>query len=141
MTVSKSITEMTRKEFEALPYREKWNKDVICRSIVILPLRKLHESKWRCMDYVAISEKGEPICRLSGRSDSLALDGIGGLGYRYRKFTSNPQFPVAGWRIDCLRTSGLLHLVPGYRAVIVATEDLSSFEVFSVNKQTTEAGQ
>ena len=34
-----NIMTMKRWEFYTLPYREKWDKDVICNSIIILPAK------------------------------------------------------------------------------------------------------
>ena len=59
-----NINDMTRKDFEALPHR-KWNEEIICDNIIILPTKRKHDSGYRCMDFVAVT-KNEPICLLSG---------------------------------------------------------------------------
>lgn len=125
----KDINDWTRKDFNNLPCR-KWNEDVgEFDSFVILPMRQLHDSGFRCMDFVAV--KGDqPICRLSGCSDVVHLDGIGGYGYDWlKKYGTCPELvPPSNWSIDCLRKSGLLRLFSGK---LVAGEALSSFELYT----------
>ena len=109
---SKSVATMTRKEFEAVPKR-KWDEDIgAFDSIVILPQRKLHNSQFRCLDFVAVVED-KPLARLSGCSDILHIEGIGGYGKNWlNKYAmAIPTLvPVGGWSIDCLRVSGLLRV-------------------------------
>lgn len=66
-----------------VPERGGWSRDIEeFSSLVIIPLNYAHDSGWMCMNFVAVNKDGEPICRLSGCSDVLNLDGIGGYGYR-----------------------------------------------------------
>lgn len=158
-----NIIEMTRRDFERLPYRESWGTEGICDQIIILPaqisrwqfwryrlrawvarllsykepedweiIRGLHDSGYRCMDYVAVVE-GEPICRLSGSSDVLHIEGIGGYGYHWLEKTKGVprMIPVAGWSFDCLPTSGLLRLWPDKKIIYGCA--LSSFEIYSTD--------
>ena len=127
----KDVNEMTRKEFEALPFREDWGKEVICNSLIILPgkSRPLHDSGYRCMDFVAVVD-GTPICRLSGGSDVIHVDGIGGYGYKWSEKGSVPNLmPPSGWSIDCLPKSGLLRMFT-HKGKIVCGAALSSFEMY-----------
>ena len=126
---------MTRKDFEQLPYRKEWNIDVKCDVIVILPTRKKHDSGWRLMDFVAVRD-GEAICRLSGSSDVLNLDGIGGFGHNwYDKYNAVPSMiPPSGWSIDCLPKSGLLRVWPS-SVRILAGSGLSNFEIYALPRQ------
>ena len=76
-----NIFNMTKEDFEKVPDRGGWSRDIgEFNSLVIIPQDYAHDSGWMCMDFVAVDEDGEPICRLSGCSDVLHLDGIGGLG-------------------------------------------------------------
>jgi len=115
-----NINKMTRKQFEALPHR-KWNKNVVCTSIIILPSQHLHESGYRYMDFVAVNGT-KPICLLSGCSDVVHIDGISG---RAKGNT------VSRWSIDCLPKSGLLRIWPASKRIL-CTEAVSSFEIFAV---------
>lgn len=135
---------MTRKQFEAVPHREKWNEHVTCDCIVIMPTRKMHDSGYRAMDFVAIKD-GKPLMRLSGCSDVIHIDGIGGRGYRYnRLIASNPiqRFSNLEERkarsIDCLHKSGLLRMWVD-QCNLVCGPSLSSFEVWAVNRNKREA--
>ena len=126
------ITEMTRKEFDALPCRD-WNEDIgNYDSLVILPgrMKDMHDSGYRCMDFVAV-RSGEAVCRLSGCSDVVHLDGIGGYGKDWlEKVSGVPKsVPVVAWSIDCLPKSGLLQIF--CRRKLSDTGSYSSFELFA----------
>lgn len=132
-TNRKSIEKWTRKEFETLPCR-KWNEDIgEFDSLIILPTRHIHDSGYRCMDFVAVINN-IPTVRLSGCSDVIHIDGIGGFELHwYLEFGSVPnKVPPKDWSIDCLKTSGLLRLFSHYK--LVAGAALSSFEIYSINK-------
>lgn len=129
------ISEMTRKDFESLPTKE-WNKEVECTSLIILPgkAKDMHESGFRCMDFVAV--KGdEAICLLSGCSDVLHIDGIGGYGNNWLgKYGTVPRaVPPSGWSIDCLPKSGLLRIWPTSQRILCGIS-LSSYEIYALEK-------
>jgi len=119
-----NINQMTRRQFNELPRREDWSKEVQCDCLIILPAQcdwlgviryhikrllarafrleppreceigHLHDSGYRRMDFVAVKD-GEPVCRLAGGSDMLHIEGIGGLGYRWlEKHGGCPPFLV-----------------------------------------------
>jgi hypothetical protein len=129
----KTIDEMTRKEFEALPWRESFSSKVEAAGIVILPTRKIHDSGYRCMDFVAVGRDNKAICRLSGCSDVIHIDGIGGWGADWlNRYGSVPSLiPPSGWSIDCLRVSGLLRMWPSSSRVDCG-DALSSFELYAL---------
>ena len=132
------IAQMTRKDFEALPDRGGYSEDVgEFSSLVIMPARTsrdLHDSGYRLMDYVAV-RNGEPIVRLSGGSDVLHLDGIGGFGPNWvERYGKVPDaIPTSAWSIDCLPKSGLLHIWPGSGRMVCGVS-LSSFEIYALPK-------
>jgi len=129
----KLVTEMSRKEFDALPNR-KWNEDIgEFDSMVILPLRTKHDSGYRCLDFVAVRQ-GKPICKLAGGSDVVHLNGIGGYGlnWLYIYGTCPKQVPPVDWSIDCLPKSGLLQIFTSGK--MRAGTALSSFELFHIKK-------
>ena len=155
------VTNMNISEFRKLPHR-KWDEQVICDSLIILPVKydlfgmvkykiknalarlfglsepdiwsigHIHDSGFRCMDFVAC-KKNEPVCLLSGCSDVVHIEGIGGLGYNwFERFNAVPtQIEPAGWSMDCLPKSGLLRIFPNYTKSIICAEALSSFEIYS----------
>ena len=126
------VNDMTRKDFDALPSRG-WNEDIgEFDSLVILPgrVKEMHDSGFRCMDFVAV-RKTVPICRLSGCSDVVHINGIGGYGKNwFSRVGGIPKTiePIS-WSIDCLAKSGLLRLF--CRHNLEAGEALSSFELFA----------
>lgn len=125
---AKVVARMTRKEIEAIPERKDWTEHTLCTSLVIIPLRRKHDSGYRMMDFLAVGFGDLPICRVSGISDVLHIDGIGGYGDPPNHSFVAPK----GWSIDCLPVSGLLRLF-GPRQMI-CTEALSSFNVFGEGK-------
>ncbi len=127
----KPIENMTRKDFEALPAREHWSKPVKCNSIVLLPTRQMHDSGYRVMDFVACNGN-RPVCRLSGCSDVLNLDGIGGYGWKWtERYVGVPKMiPPSGWSVDCLPRSGLLRIFP-YSWKMECGAALSNFEIYA----------
>ena len=117
---------MTRKEFEVLPYRDK-DRPIVFDSLVILPGRAkdLHNSGYRYMDFVAVI-RNCPLCRLSGHSDALHIDGIGS----WRRVQDTPP----NWTIDCLPKSGLLRIWPGpYK--MTCGPALSNFEIYCTTEK------
>lgn len=123
-----NIFNMTKEDFEKVPDREGWSKDIgEFNSLVIIPQDYAHDSGWMCMDFVAVDINGEPICKLSGYSDVLNFDGIGGYGdYRADK-TTNYVKPK-GWSIDCLPCGYLRVFSNG---ALTAGPALSNFAVYS----------
>ena len=133
----KTINEMTQAEFRALPYRSEGQ--VTGHSLIILPSRRLHDSGYRLLDFVLVSRKDKALCRVSGCSDVLHIDGIGGIGKDWlKRYGTCPNLvPPTGWSIDCLAKSGLLRLFPSqdrYKGITVDAMALSSFEVFAEPK-------
>jgi len=129
----KDVQNMTRKEFDALPYRGSFDsmiKDEIY-SIVILPQKSRHDSGYRLLDFVACGKNAQPICKLSGCSDVLHIEGIGGYGIDHTFIKQ--QIPVSGWSIDCLPTSGLLRIFCDKQISVGAA--LSSFEIYSIRRK------
>lgn len=125
-----NVFDMTKEDFEKVPKRGGWSRDIgEFNALVIIPQDYAHDSGWMYMDFVAVSKEGEPICRLSGCSDVLNLDGIGGYG-KWR--ADEHQFPnriePKGWSIDCL-PCGYLRLFS--RSAMVAGPALSSFEIYA----------
>ena len=122
------VFDMTKEDFEKVLERGGWSRDIgEFSSLVIIPLDYAHDSGFMCMDFVAVSEEGEPICRLSGCSDVLNLDGIGGYGnWRVGKLPS--YIEPKGWGIDCL-PCGYLRLFS--HSTLTAGPAVSNFEIYA----------
>ena len=127
------VQEMTKEDFEKVPRRERFDSDVGSFSrLVIIPTDDVHDSGYLCMDFVAVNDKDEPIARLSGCSDVLHIDGIGGYGRDARYAGTIPfssPIPIRAWCIDCLPKSGYLRLFCKHD--LTCGDALSSFEVYS----------
>ena len=132
--MEKTLGQYTRKELELIPARE-WNEDIgEFNSLIILPLRRIHDSGFRCMDFIACDGE-RPIARLSGCSDVIHIEGISGAGKdwfdKYKQLPNN--IPRRDWSIDCLKKSGLLRIFCSSK--LTCGPALSSFEIFSVNRK------
>ena len=124
------IFDMTKEDFEKVPGRGGWSRDIgELSSLVIIPQDYAHDSGRMCMDIVAVSKEDEPICRLSGCSDVLNLDGSGGYGkWRVDEHQFPSRIEPKGWSIDCL-PCGYLRLFS--RSMMTAGPTLSSFEIYA----------
>ena len=90
----------------------------------------MHESGYRRMNFVAV-KNGKPLCRLSGCSDVLHIEGIGGVGLKVisdKPFSYNDLVERKAWSIDCLPKSGLLRMWVN-DCDIVCGNALSYFEI------------
>lgn len=123
-----NIQKMSKKEFEAVPELEHWSDTIDdFDSLVILPTKRKHDSGYRVMDFVVVKE-GKAIVRISGCSDVLHIDGIGGFG-KWSADTGIPKSVVPkGWSIDCLPKSGLLRIF--CNGSLTTGMVVSSFELF-----------
>lgn len=123
------IHKMTLKDFRTLPACP-WDKIVMCDTLVLLPTREIHDSDYRCLYFVPCEGK-KPICRMSGSSDVLHLDGIGGAATFSILRKDQSGALLGSWNIDCLPVSGLLRLFSsGSR--LKCGPSLSLFEVYAI---------
>lgn len=99
-------------------------------SLIILPTNELHDSGYRAMEFVAVKD-GIPLCRLSGFSDALHVQGILGTGVPELRPSSHQIKNASQWTIDCLAESGLLRLFCRFQK-LSAGDDQSSFEIYSI---------
>lgn len=120
------IQKMTKEDFLAVPERKSFDSEIeLFNSMVIIPLDDLHDSGYMLMDFVAVDRKDEPICRLSGCSDVIHLDGIGGYGKHY--ISGMNSRPIEGWNIDCLPCGLLRIFCNGW---IESGDALSDFSIY-----------
>ena len=123
-----NIFEMTKEDFEKVPERGGWSRDIgEFSALVIIPQDYAHDSGWMCMDFVAVDKEGEPICRLSGYSDVLTFNVIGGYG-EWRGGELPNYIKPKWWRIDCL-PCGYLRLFSS--STLTAGPALSDFQIYA----------
>lgn len=123
-----NIFNMTKEDFEKVPERGGLSRDIgEFDALVIIPQDYAHDSGWMCMDFVAVNKDGNPICRLSGSSDILNLDGVGGYG-NWRGGKLQNHIGPKGWSIDCL-PCGYLRLFCDSK--LTAGPALSNFEIYA----------
>jgi len=129
----KSCSEWTIKEFKTLPLA-KWNEEIVCNSLIIFPQKRINDSGYRLLEFIAVNEKGIPFKRISGCSDVISLDGMGGYGDDWIKHINGiPKLiPISAWGIDSLKKSGLLRIF-SLKGKIKTGISLSNFEVFKID--------
>lgn len=127
----KKINEMTQQDFKSVKYRASFNNDIgVFEALVVLPGRKIRDSGYRCLDFVAVKDESA-LFRLSGYSDVVDFNGIGGYG-EWTGRLSNP-IPGVSWCMDCLPKSGLLRIwANGFLLKIGSA--LSTFELYAVKR-------
>ncbi len=122
------VNSMTKQELYQVKDREHFNTDIgLFDSLIILPgkSKDLHDSGYRVMDFVAV-KNNKPICKLSGCSDVIHIDGLRRL--------KNIDKLNKSWNIDCLPKSGLLRLFC-FDCDLKAGDALSSFDIIAILKQ------
>lgn len=123
------VHKMTLKEFRKLPVCP-WDKIVLCDSLVLLPTSAIHDSDYRCLYFVPCEGK-KPLCLMSGSSDVLHLDGIGGAATFGILKKERSGALLGSWNIDCLPVSGLFRLFSA-QSRLKCGPSLSSFEVYAI---------
>ena len=88
-----NIMEMNALDFLGLDYFE---PEESFYSVVIVPTGEVHDSGYQCMKYV-LAKGNEVVGCVSGISDVLHINGIGGRG---KDYTAELIKPI-NWRIDC----------------------------------------
>ena len=116
------ILTMKKEDFEKVPFRNAETNLDDFYSAVIIPAEDMHDSGYRCMDFVAVNSSKEPICRLD-------IDGIGGYGLNG---VLSDKVDNKAWKIDCL-PCGYLRIFPrtGYKlqADSIPVSDYSLYAV------------
>ena len=127
------IREMKKEDFETVPRRERFDSKCLAfDSLVIIPVDGDDNcsSRWGVMDFVGCIGE-ETVVRLSGCSETLELEGVGGHGEwfgpcDYRKMA------LPAWSIDCLPCGYLRIFCKGR---IKVGETGTSFEIFSQERK------
>ena len=130
-----NINDMTVKDFRKLPCVS-WEEDLgVYDCLVVVPGYKkdMHDSGYRCMSFVPVKDE-KPLGIISGCSDVIHFDGIGGYGKDWILRGGVPSMvSVSGWNIDCLPTSGLLRIFTSTHKMS-SDAPLSSFEIYKEDK-------
>ena len=131
-----NIHNAKKSDFYKLP-KIKWDEDMSGQqfdSIIILPERRKHDSGYMCMSFVGCIG-GDAVAIMSGGSDVLHIDGIGGLGKDWlERFPGVPKLvEPKSWSIDCL-PCGCLRIWAGGKNIEIGSM-LSSFEIFAEPKR------
>ena len=127
MEENKSLLEYTREEFLAIE-----NHDPVgpFRDVIIVPTDDIHDSGFRCMKFIFVRQ-GAIVGAVSGCSDVLHLNGIGGYGKHgeFLETLASGMTKRIGWKIDCLPKSNCIRLMCDHNlsADYMAVSDYSIF--------------
>lgn len=102
----KNINEYTLEEFRAMEEKE---PEGAFNAVIIVPMEEIHDSGWRCMKFI-LANRNEIKGVVSGYSDVVHINGIGGYGRYWENAARTGMVPRHSWSIDCLRGSGCLRL-------------------------------
>lgn len=100
------INNMTLEELRAI---ELFGEAAKFNAVVIVPMPDIHDSGYRCMKFILMN-RGEVVGCVSGWSDVLHINGIGGYGLNWEETMKTGMTKVVDWSIDCLPESGCLRL-------------------------------
>ena len=106
MAEGKDLCSYTRQEFLDM---ENFITEKPFRGIVIVPTDELHDSGFLCMKFILVN-RGEIVGVVSGWSDVMHIDGIGGYGKVPAASIRTQLTKRVGWSVDCLPGSGCLRL-------------------------------
>lgn len=100
-----NITQMTRKEFAALPHRE-WAEDIgTFTGFVIMPTGRMHDSGWAAMHLIA-HIRNKPICILTSCTDDIELENLTDRSFRIDMLYKSKLVNV--WSNEEMTTSSAL---------------------------------
>lgn len=126
------IFKMTKEDFAQVPMVEDPYTAPSFSSLVIIPTENEHDSGWICMEFVAVDGRGNPMFKMSGYSDVLHLDGIGGYGDWYERGVSRPELiEPKSWCFDCL-PCGYIRLM--CNRPMKYGGGISDFQIYGVEK-------
>ncbi len=130
MSQTKNIMEMKKSDFKEVPHA-RWDEILEgFNSLVIIPTKRKHDSGYMCMEFCAVDDHDRPIAILSGCSDVLHIDGIGGYGDWKESGKPHTSILPKGWSIDCI-PCGYLRLFSKIHNGLKSGCALSSFEIFA----------
>lgn len=99
----------TKKEFLEM---ENYKPTRTFNEIIIVPTNEIHDSGWRCMKFI-LAHNGEIVGVVSGWSDVVHINGIGGYGKDIVGALNSQMTKRVGWAIDCLPKSRCIRLFAG----------------------------
>lgn len=70
-----SLNEMSKKDFKKIRHRTEADNPVICDAIVVMPLKKIHDSGYSCMRIIAVDYNDKLTCVVSENSDVIDFRG------------------------------------------------------------------
>lgn len=106
ISVKKTLGQYTREEFLAM---ENFKPKGYFRDVIIVPTDEMHDSGYRCMKFI-LANKGRIVGVVSGWSDVVHINGIGGYGRFVEDSIKTQTVKRVAWSIDCLPESGCIRL-------------------------------
>ena len=127
-----NVLDLTKEELLAIDNCEPTE---VFNAFVIVPTGKLHDSGFQMMKFI-LCDGYHIVGAVSGYSDVVHLDGIGGYGLNYKNTMLTKTTHVVGWKMDCLPKSGCMRLFTNRGNNLKLQSFISSdFEIYVEDKK------
>ena len=127
-----NILDLTKEELLAI---DNYSPTGDFGGIVIVPTGELHDSGFQMMKFI-LCDGYNVVGAVSGFSDVVHLDGIGGYGLNYKNTVLTKTTHVIGWKMDCLPKSGCMRLFTNRGNNLKLQSFISSdFEIYVEDKK------
>lgn len=124
-----NILDLTKEELLAI---DNFSPQKSFNAVTIIPTGKLHYSGYQTMKLI-LSDGRDIVGSVSGFSDAIHLNGIGGYGLNYEDALNTGKVDRISWTIDCLPKSGCVRVFSG-KELRLPDFYGSSFELFEEDK-------
>lgn len=122
----KSLNDYTLEELRAI---EIFGEQEEFNAFAIVPVEELHDSGYRCMKFI-LERDGDIVGAVSGWSDVVHVNGIGGYGENFEQTIKSGRIPVVGISMDCLPKSGCIRFFCGSAWVMKPESFIGSDFIF-----------
>lgn len=133
----KKLNDYTLEELRAI---ENFGEQEEFSSFAMVPMEELHDSGYRTMKFI-LERDGEIVGAVSGWSDVVHVNGIGGYGAYGDDFMSSlkrQMVPRVGMRMDCLPKSGCVRFFCDRDRIMKAEDFIGSDFIFYFRKREKE---
>ena len=103
-------------------------------AFAIVPTEELHDSGYRTMKFI-LERDNEIVGSVSGWSDVVHVNGIGGYGENFEQTIKSRRVPVVGMSMDCLPKSGCVRFFCDRDRIMKAEDFIGSDFIFYFRKR------
>lgn len=122
----KLLNDYTLEELRAI---ENFGEQEEFNAFAIVPMEELHDSGYRCMKFI-LERDNDIVGAVSGWSDVVHVNGIGGYGEDFKQTMVSGMVPVVGMSMDCLPKSGCVRFFCDRSKIMKAETFIGSDFIF-----------